>query len=752
MDEVVLESAIRHVALYRSGAIVTREAWLDGPAWPRRVLLEPLPLSLVDESVRARVEPADGGAADLAPPIDVQVELCLPPPGESLEPPTDAALRRAEERVKELEFLISRLEEANENVDRLTFELPPLEHGTSAPPVSPAVWLAAAAWVEAAKVRRAERKVGLRRELREALDELRRLELRSVEARARRGLDAARVFKRAVVTLRAPRAAAPQGRARLELEYQVPGATWRPTYALRVARDGGRATLSARALVAQRTGEPWDRVRIAVSTAALRREVALPELSSLRIGRRAPEVGARLAWRPPPEGAEALFADLDQAVASQPPPRGGEPGLQKFAAGASLAEDWGETDEDSTAVGIPGQAAARRPSPRPPFQGGPEQERQAQPPQPHAPPAEVEAVDGSALLAGAAPAAPPPPTAFVMYEEAAAASPQEKRALLPWAPRGRREAQPERPRAAADDVGAAAPIAPRSDMLDYASLRLGAWDAGPGERGELRRVPVSIADGPTARGVQPERLREALLSAQRNAVDLSAFPASTRDVAEACGAFDARIEAEGLVDVPADGRPRSVPLLAREGPVTQALVVVPSESDQAVRSATLRNPLGVPLLAGPADVYLGDEFLVTTPLETVPAGGDLVVGLGVEEALKVARNTHFAESTQGLLGGSLTLEHVVEIEVASRLPAPADVEVRERVPVIRDDEKDIELEVGEASPPWEAYAQTHDHPLRGGRRWRFPIGPGESRRMSYSYTIRIDSKHELAGGNRRERE
>jgi hypothetical protein len=755
VDEACLESTIRHVALYRSGAVVTREARLTGGRWPGRVLLEPLPLSLEDESVRARVVAPEGAGGDVPQPVDVRVELRLPPLGEALEPPTEAALRTAAERVKELEFLVSRIDEANENIDRLTFELPDTEVGEPAPPVSPALWIAAAAWVQAAKERRAERKVRLRRDLRGALEELRRLERRAAETGARRGLDEATVFKRVVVTLGQGGGAGP---ARLQLEYQVPGATWRPTYAIRVDPGAGRATLSARALVAQRTGEPWERVRLSVSTAALRREVTLPELGSLRIGRRQPERGRR-AWRPPPEGAEELFADLDQALASQPAPRRSP--LVEPEAGGPFGDARGERDEDSTAVGIPGQAAARRPTPRPPGAaggGGAELERQLAP-------QGVESASGElhrVVMASAAQALPP----------AAAPAPLELRAALdevgevedrPYlgapparAPAARGHRLEHAGSSAEAEEGTFASPAARivvpGEMIDYPSLRLGGWDEEAHARGALRRQPLRLGGASDARGRWVEELHEALASARRGAADLADFPASTRDVAEAAGAFDARIDADGLVDVPSDGRPRGVPLLAREGAVTMALVVVPRESDQAVRSATLRNPLGVPVLAGPADVYLGDEFLVTSRLETVPAGGDLVVGLGVEEALKVARNTRFTESTQGLLFGTLSLEHRVEVEIASRLATRVDVEVRERVPVIADDEKDISVDLGEAEPPWEDYEQTPEHPLRGGKRWRFALDPGETRRVSYSYAIRIDSKHELAGGNRRERE
>ena len=103
----------------------------------------------------------------------------------------------------------------------------------------------------------------------------------------------------------------------MEVEYRVPGACWRPSYVLRVDPAGGEASLAVRAVVCQRSGEPWERVRLALSTADLQRSVSLPELASIRIGRRQPAEPA-LAWREPPSGADSLFEDLDEAMGRRP--------------------------------------------------------------------------------------------------------------------------------------------------------------------------------------------------------------------------------------------------------------------------------------------------------------------------------------------------------------------------------------------------------------------------------------------------
>ena len=44
-----------------------------------------------------------------------------------------------------------------------------------------------------------------------------------------------------------------------------------------------------------------------------------------------------------------------------------------------------------------------------------------------------------------------------------------------------------------------------------------------------------------------------------------------------------------------------------------------------------------------------------------------------------------------------------------------------------------------------------DYALRGGHRWVVTVPPGATQALAAAYTVRLSAKHELAGGNRRER-
>ncbi|MCO5168430.1 MAG: DUF4139 domain-containing protein [Planctomycetes bacterium] len=746
-EPVVLESAIREVQVFRKGAVVTRVADL-APGQAGLLALVGLPLCIDDDSVRVAVLADD---ADAPRPADVRAEAVVPPLGALLEPPSREELKAVERRIADLRHRAEVIDGELGQVDRISLGLPSWEGKEPPRPASAATFEGVLDWTARLRAARLEEREQLGVQLQAAQEELARLERREAEARAARDARADAVSKRVVLRLTAP---APAG-ATLRLEYRVPGAWWVPSYVLRLARDGRSASLGVRAHVTQRTGEPWTRVRLFLSTADLLRETELPELRSLRIGRRQPPP-ARRAWREPPTAGEALLEGLQRALTTT---ARGEPAPMS----ATEALAYFEAQERAAAPADPFAAPVIEVG----YESG---EREEDEGFDLTDDDEVDPFGPAAgdVLYGAAPPparpapAPPPRMAMASMARMPAAAPLAEAAkrrggAAPGGAAGRREG------AARSGGGSGlltadgsmsfddGPLAPDAALLRFGDLAMPAWDDRRAAAGKLRSVTWDdrLADlDPAQRGTVLQRLRAARSEAE--GVRGLPLPPLTARVEQSVGAYDHRYDTEGLVDVPSDGALHNVPLLSAQAPVRTTLVVVPRESDEPVRMATLTNPLEAPLLAGPAEVYLEDEFLVTAPLRTVPTGGELTVGLGLEPGLKVARNTFFEEKTTGLLGGGLVLEHKVVVDLASRLAAPAEVEVREVVPVKADDEQAVSVGKEHADPPWELLHRQEDGSvLRGGRRWRLTLKPGEERKLVATYALELDAKNELVGGNRR---
>jgi uncharacterized protein (TIGR02231 family) len=223
---------------------------------------------------------------------------------------------------------------------------------------------------------------------------------------------------------------------------------------------------------------------------------------------------------------------------------------------------------------------------------------------------------------------------------------------------------------------------------------------------------------------------------------------------ESVAGFDYAYAVPASVDIPSDGEFHSIPLFSEKCDARSSFVCVPREVLDVYRFAELKNPLNSPLLEGPADIYVGGDFLLTTVLETIPPQGNVRLGLGAEQAIKVARNTKFTETTVGLMGGSTELNHEIVIEAASHLKQTAQLEIRERIPVPREGDDQVKIVVPQVTPAWEELKEELLRPdekdLKGAYRWIVQLEPGKPRQLTARYVIQIASRDELSGGNRRE--
>jgi uncharacterized protein (TIGR02231 family) len=279
-----------------------------------------------------------------------------------------------------------------------------------------------------------------------------------------------------------------------------------------------------------------------------------------------------------------------------------------------------------------------------------------------------------------------------------------------------------------------AEVEPASGWLDFDALAL----AGPEDarrRGKLART-------------SGDALARARAHANARVEQLSPGPL-LRDVLQSRGQFDHRYDAAAPVDVPADGVPHRAALASAQSRPTLRLRTVPREAAEVYREAVLTNPFEGPLLAGPVDVYVEGSLLATTSIDRIDKGGTLVVGMGVEQRIRVARNARVDEGSAGLLGGSTAVLHSIAIDLASSLGREVTVEVIDRVPVT--DDRELEIERLEGKPRPDAYEQAErGRPVRGGLIWKVPLAAGGKASVEHRYRVLLKSRDEVVGGNRRE--
>lgn len=282
-------SALDSVVVYAQGALCSRLARGGVPS-DGRVRVTGLPRSLDPGSLRVRVLGAPGVRV-----TEARVEVDAALPGTD----TTDTLRREYERLNDAyEAALGRRHRQLLVIEevRALHPVPPPRKRDDPHRRTPAdAWLELAGFVDGRLAGLHDRLVGLEDAVRDAEHALAvaadRLERGSTDA------PSAHVETTVCAALTLDGAAGAE--VELELEYGVPGAVWVPTYRLghRQGADSGHLVL--RASVAQRTGEDWTGVRIALATADLRRRTDLPRLRSVRIGRSQP-APAPSGWREPP--------------------------------------------------------------------------------------------------------------------------------------------------------------------------------------------------------------------------------------------------------------------------------------------------------------------------------------------------------------------------------------------------------------------------------------------------------------------
>ncbi len=758
MDVQLVSSRIDSVTAYRKGARIVRvgEVKAEGGAFPTQIRLVNLPLALDDSTLKVRLTGVNSSGIPIA--SDLRVSLEAPPADPELPPAEDPALRAARieclkiaDRVEQNRIELARLDRISiprRHVDSETKSLPPV-------PTESRLKL-----------------LDLRKERLEALlkekDWLQLMQmdaerkLQDIQSRLARESSARQtkdheLRKTVTISLRSSGAAgATAESAQLALEYLVPGARWAPAYTFRFAKDYSTTELSMRALVCQKTGEDWAGAKLVLSTANAQAWTELPELNSLRIGRKQ-DHAPRRGWRPPPTGVEELYGDYDRyareqlraaktAIHMTGPASGGVPApMQKKEV---VSETVGEfvLDDSEKIRGLDAQspyAAAALPAP-PVLQSLMASDLSLA--------ASEGKIESSrrTISAGS-----PAPMSKSRARAAPAAAPPSPPGSSPKASETRLDFGGGGGMTNDDEVGE---LRPKDQLLNFGRLRMPAPDASG--RGKLELIQEDALYAEILAQAKVEftlNIKAAVFQSIQRARAVEQFsPPHRCRFPESVDGFDYAYAAPTPtpVDIPSDGEFHSIPLVNENAESRSSFTCVPRESLDVYRFVEITNPLSAPLLDGPADIHVGGDFLMTSPLTTVPPSGRIRLGLGVEQAIKVARNTTYAEEAAGLIGGSLDLKHEIKIDVISHLPQPATIEIRERIPILKEEEDQAKLTVTSVTPDWQELKPEllgpEEQNLKGAYRWTIQAAPGKSQQLRATYVVQISAKNEISGGNRRE--
>ncbi len=676
MNEIVLVSTISRVTVYRDGALVERTATLVNPGTDEitHITIGDLPACLDDGSVRLSFQPR---GEDPSAPIAQDFKVSLVAAERQYQDDSAESLRNEMTSVnRELDRLRFDVDQLNSSIDRISSvsmpERPQPGDSSDSTPNPTDARLCLSLFLADRREQLTEDRHQLSDRREEMEERLAHLQNRLEEMHEEIDPSPGEIRKAVHLQLRTEDGQA-AGDAELRLVYLIPGAHWYPSYSL-YAAGGADDVLAMHAYVAQHSGEDWTGVTLRLSTAEAQQWTELPNLHSLRIGKRQP-IPARKGWRSAPAGAELLFADYDRFKGRMQSKLDTLPAVESVVRDEDLDDEFPLEDVEYSMA-----------EEEAPFKEADSRQE--------------------------------------IFKSARAPAKKLRRAMVPDEPDIERELM--------------ATAEPEGRFLNYHELRLPEPDE-PG-RGKLQ---AAVRD-------DASRRLHSLVSETYTLAMAFADPLFATELPESYDGFDFVYECVTPVDVSSRQDFTYVPVLQQVITLKRRYVTVPREGPEVFRMATVGNPLDNPLLAGPMDIYLEGEFFVSAYLKVVAPRGKTEIGLGVEQGVKVARNTVFTESRDGgLLGGNLVLRHELAIELINNLQHEIDIQVRERVPVTADGEDDIRIEKVHVVPEWTDF--TGEIPSnRGGYVWDLTVPAGGKRQLKAEYRVKISAKNELVDGNRRE--
>jgi len=179
--------------------------------------------------------------------------------------------------------------------------------------------------------------------------------------------------------------------------------------------------------------------------------------------------------------------------------------------------------------------------------------------------------------------------------------------------------------------------------------------------------------------------------------------------------------------VPADGDPHKTTIARLDLDAALDHLAVPVLAAEAYLRATVTNTSSLLLLPGPARIFHDGQFAGETSLETIAAGEEFELQLGVDDQIRVERKLHRRSTSKAVIGGTRTIDIGYETTVENHRTAAARVGVRDHIPVSADG--DIKVRLREASP--DPAEQTD----LGELRWNLALAAGQSATIRYRFTI-----------------
>jgi uncharacterized protein (TIGR02231 family) len=191
-------------------------------------------------------------------------------------------------------------------------------------------------------------------------------------------------------------------------------------------------------------------------------------------------------------------------------------------------------------------------------------------------------------------------------------------------------------------------------------------------------------------------------------------------------------------DVPGNGDPRKVTVASLELKPVLDYVTAPKLEEVCYRRAKVKNDSAYSLLAGPAQLFEGDDYLGTTRLDFIAPNQEFELVLGSDERVRVNRELTAREVEKAfIVGDRKRVRYAYSIELENLRDAPQTIYVRDQLPVPRDEQIKVKLDDVEPRP----MEHTHLNLME----WKMTVAPGAKPVIRFTFSVEFPRALDVVG-------
>ncbi len=266
----------------------------------------------------------------------------------------------------------------------------------------------------------------------------------------------------------------------------------------------------------------------------------------------------------------------------------------------------------------------------------------------------------------------------------------------------------------------------------WTDVALSLSTSDPSGQLEAAEVDSEFLDLAAAVPVAPAAPRAMMKDSGLAAAALEEIAVTAAAVTATLGNFAVTYDIPGRVTVPNDADESQTYDIETLGTDVELVTrVVPRDSERAFLTAGFVYDGDLPLYASAMRVYVDGAYAGMTEMPTALPDAEVLLPMGEDRRVTVRATDRGRERGRtGIVSRYNTEAHSYLFEITNRRSSPTRVEVRDRYPVARNSDIEVDVRRG-ATPPDET--DVDEKP--GVVLWRRDVEPGETWRIEHGYTV-----------------